>query len=50
MAKPTPPPVNPEPKELTLSERLASIGRITSTLPPSQDESSNNVESVETKK
>jgi hypothetical protein len=49
-AKATPAPANPEPKELTLSERLASIGRITSTLPPSQDESSTNIESAESKK
>lgn len=48
--KPTPPPANPEPRELTLSERLASIGRITSTLPPSQDETSTNIESVDSKK
>lgn len=41
-------PVKTEPKELTLSERLASIGRITSTLDTKQDETNN--ESVETKK
>lgn len=49
-SKPTPEPVKTEPKELTLSERLASIGRITSTIDPSQDEKPMNNESVETKK
>jgi hypothetical protein len=39
-------PVQTEPKVLTLSERLASIGRITSTL----DETSINDESVDSKK
>ncbi|CAF4399414.1 unnamed protein product [Rotaria sp. Silwood2] len=34
--------VNSEPKELTLSERLASIGRITNTLDTTQDETSKN--------
>ncbi|CAF1048343.1 unnamed protein product [Rotaria sp. Silwood1] len=34
--------VSTEPKELTLSERLASIGRITSTLDTTQDETSKN--------
>ena len=49
--KPTqPPPAKPEPRELTLSERLASIGRITNPLPPSQDEPSTNAEFVETRK
>jgi len=42
-------PVNTQPKELTLSERLASIGRITSTLDTTQDEPSINNESVEKK-
>ena len=36
--KPTPQPVNPEPRELTLSERLASIGRITSTVDQTNNE------------
>ena len=48
-AKPTPP-VNTEPKVLTLSERLASIGRITSTLDSPQDETPRNTESVQSKK
>lgn len=41
---------NSEPKVLTLSERLASIGRITSTLDTTQDETTKNNESEETKK
>jgi hypothetical protein len=44
------PPVPTEPKVLTLSERLASIGRITSTLDPPQDETPPNTESVQSKK
>jgi hypothetical protein len=47
--KPTQP-VNTEPKVLTLSERLASIGRITSTLDTTEDETTKINESVETKK
>jgi len=43
-------PVNTEPKPLTLSERLASIGRITSTLDTTEDETTKINESVETKK
>jgi hypothetical protein len=42
-------PVNTEPKPLTLSERLASIGRITSTLDTTQDETPIESESVQRK-
>jgi hypothetical protein len=47
--KPTQP-VNTEPKVLTLSERLASIGRITNPVDTTQDETPINNESVQTKK
>ncbi|UJR27109.1 hypothetical protein I4U23_008408 [Adineta vaga] len=43
-------PVKTEPKQLTLSERLASIGRITSTLDTTQDEPNMDNESVQTRK
>lgn len=46
----SPQPAIPGPKELTLSERLASIGRITSTLETTQDDTPTNNESVQTKK
>ncbi len=42
-------PVHTEPKPLTLSERLASIGRITSTLDTTQDETPIDNESVQRK-
>lgn len=43
-------PVKTEPQQMTLSERLASIGRITSTLNTSQDEPNAESESVHTRK
>ncbi|CAF1556800.1 unnamed protein product, partial [Adineta steineri] len=43
-------PVHTEPKPLTLSERLASIGRITSTLNTTDDDTPIEHESVQTKK
>ena len=42
--------VKTEPKQMTLSERLASIGRITSTLNTSQDEPNAENEFVDTRK